>query len=384
MKRIFHLADTHIGYSAYRKIDEASGLNQREVDTYETFKQFVDYALKERPDVILHAGDLFDSVRPTNRAISFVLSQIIRLSDAGIPFIAISGNHETPRLKETGSVFSLFEHIPCVHLVYENKYELVEIDDLRIHAIPHCDDIEEEKKKMRLNNSDNDSDNAFNIALLHASVLGAGQPVFMMGEFNEQIVNIDDLTNFDYLALGHFHRCTKVRENAYYAGSSERFSFNEVNDDKGFLEVRLSEEGEKEVVFHELRTREMADLVPIVCSSLDEHEIKSTIKHRIQECGPQDKVVRLKVLDIPMHVYHSLDFDELKRLTKSAVHFEIKYEFLSDNELLSAERPAFRSLHTEFEHFIRKYTIGAHIDKARVKELGLKYMQEWERDSEEE
>ena len=88
--------------------------------------------------------------------------------------------------------------------------------------------------------------------------------------------------------------------------------------------------------------------------------------------------------DIPMHVYHSLDFDELKRLTRSAVHFEIKYEFLSDNELLSAERPAFRSLHTEFERFIRKYTIGAHIDKARVKELGLKYMQEWERDSEEE
>ncbi|MGB2729081.1 MAG: DNA repair exonuclease [Halobacteriota archaeon] len=384
MKRIFHLADTHIGYSAYRRIDEATGLNQREVDTYETFKQFVDFSLKERPDVILHAGDLFDSIRPTNRAISFVLSQIIRLSDVGIPFIAISGNHETPRLKETGSVFSLFEHIPAVYVVYENKYELIEIDDLRIHAIPHCDDIEGEKKKMKLNNSDSDSDNAFNIALLHASVLGAGQSVFMMGEFNEQIVNIDDLTNFDYLALGHFHRCTKVRESAYYAGSSERFSFNEVNDDKGFLEVRLSEEGEKEVVFHELRTREMADLVPIVCSSLDEHEIKSTIKHRIQECGPQDKVVRLKVQDIPMHVYHSLDFDELKRLTRSAVHFEIKYEFLSDNELLSAEHPAFRSLHTEFERFIRKYTIGAHIDKARVKELGLKYMQEWERDSEEE
>lgn len=383
MKRIFHIADTHIGYSAYRRMDEETGLNQREVDTYEAFRQFVDYALKEKPDAILHAGDLFDSVRPTNRAISFVLSQIIRLSNAGIPFVAISGNHETPRLKETGSVFSLFEHIPGVYVVYKNKYELIEIDDTKIHAIPHCDDIESEKNKMRLNNSDRDNDNAFNIALLHASVLGAGQPVFMMGEFNEQMVNIDDLTNFDYLALGHFHRCTKVRKDAYYAGSTERFSFNEVNEDKSFLEVMLREDDGKEVISHELRTREMVDLEPIVCSSLDEREIKSAITHRIPECNPQDKVVRLKVQDIPLHVYHSLDFDELKRLTRSAVHFEIKYEFRRDNELYSAEHPAFRSLHTEFEHFIGKYTIGAHINKEKLRELGLRYMQEWERDNEE-
>ena len=382
MKKIFHLADTHIGYSAYRKIDEATGLNQREVDTYETFKQFVDYALKEKPDVILHAGDLFDSVRPTNRAISFVLGQLIRLSEAGIPFVVISGNHETPRLKETGSVFSLFEHVLEVYVVYENKYELIEIGDLKVHAIPHCDDIEREKKKMRLNNDNN----GVNVALLHASVLDTEYPapIFMMGEFNEQVVNIDDLTNFDYLALGHFHGCTKVREDAYYAGSTEKFSFNEVNDKKGFLEVRFGEDGGREVIFHELRTRGMVDLEPIVCSSLDEHEIKSAIKNRIQECNPQNKVVRLKVQDIPMHVYHSLDFDDMKRLTRSAVHFEIKYEFRRDNESFSAEHPAFHSLHTEFLRFIRKYTIGAHIDKARLKGLGLRYMQEWEMDSEEE
>ncbi|MEA1957380.1 MAG: exonuclease SbcCD subunit D [Euryarchaeota archaeon] len=386
MKKIFHLADTHIGYSAYRKIDEATGLNQREVDTYEAFKQFIDYAVKEKPDIILHAGDLFDSVRPTNRAICFVLEQLIRLSEAGIPFVVISGNHETPRLKETGSVFSLFEHIPEVYVVYENKYELIEIDDLKLHAIPHSEDIEGEKNKMTSNIDANGSNSnfSFNVALLHASVLGVGLPAFMMGDFNEQVVDIDDLTKLDYLALGHFHGCTRVMENAYYAGSTERFSFNEVNDKKGFLEVSLDANGEKEVVFHPLKTREMVDLEPIVCHGLDTHEIRTAIKRHILECNPRDKVARLKVQDIPLHVYHSLDFDELKRLTKSAVHFEIKYEFQKDKELLSAEHPTFRSLHSEFEHFTRAYTIGAHIDKARLKELGLKYMQAWEEHGEEE
>jgi DNA repair exonuclease SbcCD nuclease subunit len=282
-----------------------------------------------------------------------------------------SGNHETPRLKETGSVFSLFDHIPYVHAVYGNHYEVVDIDDLTIHAIPQCNDIEGEKKQM-IEHNDN---SGLNIALFHASVLGSGPPAFMMGEFNEQTVTIDNVTNFDYLALGHFHTCTRVRDDAYYAGSTERFSFNEVKDDKGFLDVRLSEGGEREVVFHPLRTRAMVDLEPVVCTGLDEHEIKRVITRRIQESEPEDKVVRLKVLDLPMDVYHSLDFDELKRLTRSAVHFELKYEFRRNNELFSAEHPTFHSLHTEFEHFGSKYTVGAHIDKARLKELGLNYMQ---------
>lgn len=388
MTRIFHVADTHIGYSAYRRIDEATGLNLREVDAYDAFKQFVDYAVAEKPDAIIHAGDLFDSVRPTNRAISFVLGQLIRLSEAGIPFVVISGNHETPRLKETGSVFSLFEHIPNVHVVYGNKYELVEIGDgdrnLRIHAIPHCDDIAGEKRKMQmLLNDGSDSTGGFNIGVLHVGVYGVGKQTFLMDEFNEQLITIHDLTNFDYIALGHYHKYTRVRDDVYYAGSTERFSFNEVTEDKGFLEVRLSEDGGREVVFHELRTREMVDLEPVACGALDEHEIKRTITDRIQECNPEDKVVRLKVLDIPVHVYHSLDFDELKRLTRSAVHFEIKYEFLRDSELLAAERPSFRSLHTEFEHFMEKYAVDIHLDKKRLDELGLRYMQEWERESEE-
>ena len=375
MKRIFHLADTHIGYSAYRKIDEATGLNQREVDTYEAFKQFVDYALNEKPDVILHAGDMFDSVRPTNRAISLALTQLIRLSEAGIPFVVISGNHETPRLKETGSVFSLFEHIPEVYVVHRNKYETIELDDITVHAIPHCDDIEREKKKIKVDK------NGFNLAMLHAGIKVRGKPVpvFAMGDINEQIISIDDLTGLDYIALGHYHRCTKVREDAYYAGSTERFSFGEVSDNKGFLEVRLHDDGTRKVIFHQLRIRDMEDLEPVVCDGLDADGIRRAIRTRILDCEPDGKIVRLRVLGIPLHVYHTLDFDEFKRLTKHAVHFEMRYEFKrEDGGYSSASQSAFHSLHTEFEKFIDRYSGIAHIDKGRLKELGLQYMRKWQ------
>ena len=107
---MLHVADTHLGYSAYRKVTE-DGINQREVDVYDAFKQFVDYAVKSKPDLIIHAGDLFDSVRPNNRAITFAIKQILRLSKQGIPFVLIAGNHEHPKLKETGHIFSIFDHI---------------------------------------------------------------------------------------------------------------------------------------------------------------------------------------------------------------------------------------------------------------------------------
>ncbi|HDM25348.1 MAG TPA: exonuclease SbcCD subunit D, partial [Thermoplasmatales archaeon] len=65
--KIVHLADTHLGFSAYRKITK-DGLNQREVDVYNAFGRAVDKILEIKPDLIIHAGDLFDSVRPNNRA----------------------------------------------------------------------------------------------------------------------------------------------------------------------------------------------------------------------------------------------------------------------------------------------------------------------------
>jgi len=378
--RILHVADTHIGYSAYRRIDDETGLNQREVDTYNAFRQFVEYAITEKPDLILHAGDLFDSVRPTNRAISVVLEELLRLNAAGIPFVVISGNHETPRLKETGSVFSLFEHIPHVHVVYKDRYETVELDGVTVHAIPHCDDIEREKQKLRALSDRR----GINVALLHASVYGAGKQTFLMDEFNEQLISIHDLTKFDYVALGHYHGYTRIRDDVYYAGSTERFSFNEVNEKKGFLEVIVNDNGERSVSFHELRTRAMVDLEPILCTDLTAQEIKGTITERIKESAPEDKVVRLKVLDMPLHVYHALEFEELKRLTRKAVHFEIKYKFQRDEHTLDAEQPTFRSLHTAFEHFMEHYSVRQDLDKNRLKELGLAYMQKDEEDEEDE
>src|SRR5260221_270494 len=88
--RIFHFSDTHLGHQQYPRTD-GSGLNVREQDIARAFRAVVDLAVAERPDLVVHAGDLFDGVRPGNRALAAAMEGFVRLSGAGIPTIAIAG-----------------------------------------------------------------------------------------------------------------------------------------------------------------------------------------------------------------------------------------------------------------------------------------------------
>lgn len=84
---VVHFSDTHLGYSDYGRFDSLSGVNQRELDTYKAFREIVDYIVKTKPDLVIHAGDLFDSIRPSNRAISEAMEQVLTI----VPKVAWAG-----------------------------------------------------------------------------------------------------------------------------------------------------------------------------------------------------------------------------------------------------------------------------------------------------
>ena len=383
--KIYHLADTHLGFSAYNKLDSESGLNQREVDFYKVFEEFIDIALETKPDLILHSGDFFDSVRPTNRAISNGMDQLLRLSSAGIPIVIIAGNHSTPRLRETGSVFRLFEHLDNVYPIYKSKYEFVTFPKLglKVHAVPHCTDSE--LLKSALDQLQPDPETKYNIAMLHAAIIGVS--AFRSSEFNEQDVPSGYLLkDFDYIAIGHYHAFCKVEENAYYSGSTERLNFLEAqHDTKGFVEINLGDDFDTQLnsnelerfypepVFHELNTRPMIDLKPIDCTILEHYAISNEIISRIESVDPSNKILRLKVQNLPVEVYQSLDFNQLRKLTSEALNFEIQYEVTKADAGVQAPSVKFEMLGTEFKEFLASEAIEG-LDKDRIYELGLEYL----------
>jgi len=371
--KILHIADTHLGYSAYRKLTK-DGMNQREIDINNSFKQIIDYAVKSKPDLILHAGDLFDSVRPTNRAITIALEQIIRLSKEKIPFIVISGNHETPKLKETGNIFKIFDHLDHIYPIYNNKYETIPLKigskKIIIHAVPHCQTKEGFLDNLKKVKTDSSAD--FNVFMAHGAVTGIKE--FKMNEFNELFIPTKALSkDFDYIALGHYHKYTEIIENAFYSGSSDRLTFAEVDGKKGCIEIELG--SKTRYKFIEINTRSMIDATPLNCSNLTIEEITKKIQERIRKIKPQDKIFRIRLEKISSHIYRGIDFNEIKKQCIGAVHFEIKSNVIKEGEQRINENYKIESITDEFEKFLKVRDVTG---KDLLLKLGLKYIQKVE------
>lgn len=368
---IFHVADTHIGYSAYGKTDSVTGWNQREVDVYDSVRQFVDCALEVRPDVILHSGDLFDSVRPSTRALTFAMSQLLRLSEEGIPTVIISGNHETPRTTEALCVFELFVHLPNIYPIYHGRYQTAEVGDLKIHAFPQDSIIDEELRNVLQYQLNNTTD--YNVALIHGSVTGESLPSYMTGDPRESIFDLKDLSAFDYVALGHWHVFTEVEPTIYYSGSTERFGFSEVGQEKGFVEVRLNP-GECEVHYHPLKVRDMIDLPVLGCKGLGGEEVNEAIRDAIERSSLKEAIVRLRLRDLSPPAQQTIDYNVIRSLTKDTVHFDLKIEAEEESPLPQGEGAKFETLREEFEEFVEGYKLIKDKDKAKLLDLAYKYL----------
>jgi exonuclease SbcD len=85
---LIHIADTHLGLAAFNRLDPESGMNLREKQVYDNFLSAIDAIIKEKPDVLVHTGDLFDVVKPRTRAYTTVLEALERLHAADIDHVS--------------------------------------------------------------------------------------------------------------------------------------------------------------------------------------------------------------------------------------------------------------------------------------------------------
>ena len=347
--RLLHVSDTHVGYAVYHRVTP-EGLNQREADFFEGLARAVDVAVERRVDLVLHSGDLFDTVRPTNRAISHVLAQCRRLHEARIPLVVISGNHEAPRLRETGSVLRVLDFMPGVHAAYKGQTETFRVGGLAVHATPHAADNESLLEQLRAIRPDPAA--RWNVATLHAGVMGVAD--FRTGEFHEQVVPQNELPQgMDYVALGHYHRCTQVTDKAWYAGSTERCTFREVGEEKS---VNLVDLARGTVTPVPLPTRPMVDLPPVHCRGLDEAAIPGEVYARLARADLQGAIVRLRVTNLPPHVLATLDHARIRNLASAALHFDLQAE-VAREDALGASAETLGELPEEFEVFLGRRAI---------------------------
>ncbi|MEA2550533.1 MAG: repair protein SbcD/Mre11, partial [Actinomycetota bacterium] len=109
MARLVALGDAHLGRTHLAHLRDEQGRNLREEDFLRSFAWAVDETIAQEPDGFLWHGDIFDHARPTYRTFGRVLVGLKRLRAAGLRGVSISGNHDTPRVRGTGSPYAALE-----------------------------------------------------------------------------------------------------------------------------------------------------------------------------------------------------------------------------------------------------------------------------------
>lgn len=323
--RICHLADIHLGYRRYNKFTK-NGLNQREVDVNRAFQEAVTRIIAIKPELVVIAGDLFHSVRPSNTVLTFCFRQLKRLA-RGIeaPIIIVAGNHEAPKRADTGSVLQILTEIEHVYVadVRKTVFSFPEMD-LSVCCVPHIAVEGVRETSLRA-----DDTRSYNILVAHAQVNDG-----WVSDFGGAEIDLKTLAphEWDYIALGHVHVYQAVGSQAVYSGAIEHTANNiwgESRDCKGFAEVSLPT-GKR--TFHALTSpREVVVVESIDAEGISSESLMELINDRIENIpgGIDGKIARLSIQNVTREIYKNLDHKALRAYRARALNLSLDISFVS-------------------------------------------------------
>jgi DNA repair protein SbcD/Mre11 len=384
--KLAHLADLHLGFRAYHRL-AVGGINAREKDVALAFRAAVDRLAELKPGLVIIAGDIFHTVRPSNAAITDAFRQFLRLRRelGAAPILLLAGNHDSPRSVESGSILRLFAEIPDVHVVDDAARSIhLPALDVTVCALPHNALAGGTPPVV-----EPDPAASLNILTLHGTVTGgvADQKLGFLAEYGGARIAYSDIRpeQWDYVALGHYHIATELAPNAWYAGAIERTSTNvweESATEKGFV-VYDFESGL--ATFEPLPTRPVLDLPRLRGRGPQGMLVSAELDERIRrlvdgvEGGIDGKIVRLVIDDITREVFRALDHRRLREYRARALHFHLDPRRPEVRRTAASGAPHRRlTLDEELDAFLETEwePTTPEIEKPRLVALGRRYMAE--------
>lgn len=387
--KLAHIADPHLGARQYHR-QTPNGINQREADVAQAFRAAVDGVIAARPDVVVVAGDLFHSVRPTNAAIVFAFLQLQRLREAlpEAPIVLVAGNHDTPRSTETGSILRLFAELGVEVAAEESRRLVFPRLDLSLLAVPHPALVAAERPVLRPEGGARRQ-----VLVLHGEIEGVLPYDRSAVDYGGALVAPGELhaDEWTYIALGHYHVTHEVAPHTWYAGALEYVSPNvwgELADEqahglvgKGWLLVDLDTGAvERRPV---PAARAVLDLEPIRAEGLLAAEVDRLIAARIAAVpdGVRDRIVRLRVYDVPRHVARELDHAAIRALKAEALHFHLDLRRPETERMVGVGSPGRRQTLPELlADYLARRPLPADVDRESFVRKGVELLDAVERD----
>jgi exonuclease SbcD len=382
MAKVVAISDAHLGRAHYHAVNE-QGINQREADIAAAWHRAVAAATAENPDAVLVLGDLFDSPRPSYRAFREGARGLRALAEAGVPTLAISGNHDTPRLRESGSPYGvLADAFPSLRFVFRGMLESVDLlPGLRVHAVPQCRD-DEELKSVIGEAADARSSDHMNLMVTHAAVTLLSRR-YTYGDVNELEVDLSTLdAGFDRVLLGHFHNYAKVAPNAWYPGATDTFSFGDLpkGDEPKVKGVATLDTGSGRVAHVPVPGGRQLLTFSVDAFDRPADEIIRLAALEAEDSDTAGAVVRVFVNKARPEVRRLLDRRALAEVFPGALHVQVQVEALEEEGAAQLAAETVASLTGEWDRYLASIPIEGY-GRDRLASLGRGFLEQAEEEA---
>jgi DNA repair protein SbcD/Mre11 len=268
--KILHTADWHIGRTI-------RGRSRQEEQTA-VLEEIVELARSEEVDLVLVAGDQFDTSSPSPEAERLVYRTLLQMAEVA-PVVMVAGNHDHPRRLEAVAPLLELGRVTCVGSVASADQGGVvrPLDSIRVAMIPFLSQraIVRAADLMELDPdrhggkyvdrmtaiidalcqdlSTHDVNIVVGHVMVHGGQVGGGERSAHT-VFDYSIPSQAFPTSLSYVALGHLHRHQKMPAAApvWYSGSPIQLDFGEIDDRKGVLLVEAEPGKPSKVEFRPL------------------------------------------------------------------------------------------------------------------------------------
>ncbi|SCX96342.1 Exodeoxyribonuclease I subunit D [Microbacterium sp. LKL04] len=251
--RILHTSDWHIGrtFHGHSTLDALRGV----------LDGLIAQVREHRVDVVIVAGDVFDSATPAAACYTLLSDALRGIADAGARVVVTSGNHDSAA--RLGFQAGLLRD--GIHVLTDPDAvgTPLTIDDahgpVHFYGIPYLEPALLRHRwegvrtqaavlgrAMDLVRADLAERGGRSVAIAHCFAAGVEPTPHLERDIQQGGLDVVPLSTFDgvdYMALGHIHGRQRLSESVRYAGAPLHYSFGEGDKPRGSWLIELDADG---------------------------------------------------------------------------------------------------------------------------------------------
>jgi hypothetical protein len=369
--RLVALGDAHLGRTHLAHLRDDQGRNVREEDFLASFDWAVERTVELEPDGFLWLGDIFDHARPSYRVFTRVAIGLKRLQDTGLQGVTISGNHDTPRLRGTGSPYAaLEEFFSNVTFAWAMEAVTADLAGVRVHAVPQTLSEGEFRQELERTAADLRADPT---SVLLAHVALTSLPARQYRDINELEVDEGAFDRrFDHVVLGHYHVHQKVSKRTWYAGATDSFWFADRPRGAGPKGLVVLDTEAGTVEHHPNPGERPLETFGVDAAGMGPSELVDAVGRTAEGC-PEGAIARVFLGEVDPAAFRQVPPDEWREAVPGALHVQVEPDYALGALPVQADA-TIGGLEAEWDGYVEGQDLAG-LNRERVRDTGRRFLE---------